>query len=54
MADLGVKRGYVVVGEGLHTRIGSDVEIIPWQDVVLRRFDFGLGTRRAARTRGVE
>ncbi|MBI4952815.1 MAG: ATP-binding protein [Myxococcales bacterium] len=46
MADLGVARGYVVVGSGERTRIGSDIELVPWSDVVLRRASFGLGARR--------
>lgn len=45
LADLGVARGYVVVGSGERTRLGRDIEIVPWQDVVERRVDFGLGRR---------
>ena len=47
MADLGLTRGYVIVGKGERTRIGKDIEIVPWSDVVSRRADFGLGRSRA-------
>jgi predicted AAA+ superfamily ATPase len=42
MADLGLKRGWVVTGSGDRTRVGHDIEIVPWRDVVERRCDFGI------------
>jgi len=49
MKDLGLKRGYVVAKTRERYPIGADVEVIPWSDVVLRREDFGLGTRGRVR-----
>lgn len=43
MADLGVARGWVVTALGERTRLGKDVELVPFADVVARRCDFGLG-----------
>jgi hypothetical protein len=45
MADLGLRRGWVVIGSGERTRIGRDIEIVPWDDVTTRRCDFDLGRR---------
>lgn len=42
MTDLGIKKGYVVTGSGVRSKLGKDVEIIPWTEVARRAFDFGL------------
>jgi predicted AAA+ superfamily ATPase len=47
MADLGARKGWIVVAAGERTRIGRDLEIVPWADVVEGRCDFGLGRRGA-------
>jgi predicted AAA+ superfamily ATPase len=47
MADLGLKKGWVISGGAERTKLGHDIEIIPWAEVVHRRCDFGIA--RAAR-----
>jgi hypothetical protein len=47
MADLGIAKGWVVTGGGERTRLGRDIEIVPWSDVTAGRCDFGIA--RAAR-----
>lgn len=34
LADLGLKRGWVVTGEGPRSGLGRDVEIVPWSEVL--------------------
>jgi hypothetical protein len=46
MADLGLSKGYVIANTREAAAIGTDIEIVPWTDVVRRRVDFGLGARR--------
>lgn len=46
MADLGIGRGYVVANVSERREIGADIDVVPWQQVVQRQFDFGLGARR--------
>jgi uncharacterized protein len=46
MADLGLKQGWVVTGAGERTRVGKDVEIVPFADVVAGRCTFGLAKTR--------
>ncbi len=43
MADLELDRGWLVVGGGERTRLGRDIEVVPWPEVAARRCDFGLG-----------
>jgi hypothetical protein len=51
MKDLGLRRGYVIANTAERHSIGTDVEVVPWADVVARTFDFGLGARvRGARS----
>lgn len=41
-----LERDLPALGIGLPpTRLGRDIELVPWQDVVERRVDFGLGGR---------
>lgn len=49
MADLGLKKGWVVTGSGERTRVGRDIEIVPWDDVVHRRCDLGIKTAAGSR-----
>jgi predicted AAA+ superfamily ATPase len=42
MADLGLRKGFVITGTGERTRLGKDIEIVPWSDVVARRVHFGF------------
>ena len=51
MADLGIRKGWVVTATGRRTRLGRDIELVPWSDVVERRCDFGIGARRAGKFR---
>jgi uncharacterized protein len=46
MTDLGVRKGWVVVGSGERAKIGHEIEIVPWSEVASRACDFGLGKRR--------
>lgn len=48
MADLGLKRGFVVTGGGARRRASPEIEVVPFSDVVSGRCDFGFG--RAPRT----
>lgn len=46
MADLGVRKGWIVTGSGERREAGADVEIVPWADVASGAVDFGFGRRR--------
>ena len=52
MADLGLTKGYVVANTKEAAMDGTDIEVVPWADVVNRRVDFGLGQQRAGARRG--
>lgn len=39
MADLGLKRGWVVTGSGERGGLGRDVEVLPWPDLARRSCD---------------
>ncbi len=34
MADLGIRKGWVVTGSGTRDRLGDDIEIVPWGEVI--------------------
>lgn len=42
MSDLSLRRGWVVTGSGEARSLGRGIEVVPWDDVVQRRVDFGL------------
>lgn len=42
MADLGIKRGYVVTGGEERMRLGGGVELVPWTEVLAGAETFGL------------
>lgn len=42
MKDLGLKRGFVVHTGGQRTKLGSDITIVPWRDVIAGREAFSL------------
>jgi predicted AAA+ superfamily ATPase len=42
MADLGLSKGWIVTGSGTRARMGRDVEVVPFSDLVNRRCDFDL------------
>jgi len=46
MVDLGLAKGYVIANTRTRDMIGADIEVVPWADVVARKIDFGLGSRR--------
>jgi uncharacterized protein len=46
MKDLGLGKGYVIANAKERYPIGTDIEVVPWNEVVHRQVDFGLGTRR--------
>lgn len=46
MSDLGLDQGFVVTLGGERTRLGRDLEVVPWADVAAGGVDFGLGRRR--------
>jgi hypothetical protein len=45
MADLGIHQGWVVVGSGERTKVGRDLELVPWGDIVSGACDFGFGRK---------
>ena len=46
MTDLGLTKGYVIANTKERHMIGTQIEVIPWTEVVHRQFDFGLGMQR--------
>ena len=46
MADLGLTKGYVIANTKERYAIGTNIEVVPWAEVVQRQVDFGLGARR--------
>jgi hypothetical protein len=46
MTDLGLTRGYVIASTKERQAIGTNIEVVPWTEVVQRQIDFGLGARR--------
>ena len=46
MKDLEVSKGWVVAKTTERRRLGENIEIVPWEDVVNGREDFGIGQRR--------
>lgn len=40
MADLGLRRGWVVTTGNDRTRLGRDIEIVPWKQIANPGFDF--------------
>jgi hypothetical protein len=47
MTDLGLTKGYVIANTTERYAIGTNIEVVPWAEVVQRQVDFGLGARRA-------
>lgn len=45
MSDLGLRKGFVVANTPEPHSIGEQIRVVPWTDVVARKFDFGLGSR---------
>ena len=43
MRDLSLDHGFVVARTTTRHAIGREIEVVPWDDVVARRVDFGLG-----------
>ena len=50
--DLGLTKGHVVPNTREGAMVGTDIEVVPWADVVHRRVDFGLGLQRGSARRG--
>jgi hypothetical protein len=46
MTDLGLTKGYVIANTTERYAIGTNIEVVPWAEVVQRQVDFGLGARR--------
>ena len=51
MSDLGLREGFVICNAREPHSIGAQIQVVPWTDVVQRKFDFGLGTRTRPATR---
>ena len=49
MRDLSLKRGWVIANSTERRAVGRDIEVVPWNDVVRRSVDLGLGRRTARR-----
>lgn len=45
MKDLSLKRGFVVYSGAEKRRLGRDIVLVPWADIVAGREDLGLGSR---------
>lgn len=45
MRDLDLRKGFVVANAAERRTIGTEIEVVPWREVVERTVDFGLGAR---------
>ena len=45
MRDLDLHEGFVVADAAERRTIGTEIEVVPWREVVERTVDFGLGAR---------